>query len=321
LNNQIRTYDGFLFGNGLSLNFISQLQPKIPTDKQYLLQIDDFLIAFLNGQLSPREENRIFKLFYKNKDTANLDNFNKLKEAFTQFYKAHDADIEFWFGFDLLKQVNTLDYDFPTMKSFFPFMYNIWHEIRQEYLIYLNLNKCFENFEKSIRSYLDRDARIFTTNFDRLFEGLSPTHIHGIFVKDLRKAEELIFTYISKESFYYKCLWGWNGIGKLHEIYRIQEIPGYEKYFDFNFFFDNNIHMNNLLIYGIGFQTSGYEKKLSESMSKYKNPSVGGIVDEHILIRLKGMQNQDQLKRITFAYYSDCDFRHYEYLSNYFELQ
>jgi Ca2+-binding EF-hand superfamily protein len=127
LNNQIRTYDGFLFGNGLSLNFISQLQPKIPTDKQYLLQIDDFLIAFLNGQLSPREENRIFKLFYKNKDTANLDNFNKLKEAFTQFYKAHDADIEFWFGFDLLKQVNTLDYDFPTMKSFFPFMYRIFN--------------------------------------------------------------------------------------------------------------------------------------------------------------------------------------------------
>lgn len=309
-----------LFGNGLSLNLISQLKPLIKSDKQYLLHIDDFLTAFIANQLSPREESRIFKLFYDKKDTTNLIFFKKLKEAFNQYYKAHDSNIEYWFGADLFTKEEAWEYDYPAIKTSFPFLYNIWHEIMLDYLSYLNLNQSLDNFEESIISIVGRDGHIFTTNFDRLFEGLKPDHIHGSFVKGIKKKEELAYTRRSKTTFDYKCLWGWNGIGKLEEISKIREIPGHQKYFDLDFFFDKNINMRNILIYGIGFQNSGYEKKLSASMPKYKNPTIGGIIDEHILIRLKEMQNLGQLRKITFAYYSESDYQHYEYLSDYFGL-
>ena len=320
MKEQFKKYDGMLFGNGLSINLISQLQPLIKSDKHYLLNIDSFLKAFIDNQLSPKEENRIFKLFYKSKDITNLKNFEKIKDAFIQYYKTRDANIEYWLGADLFTEVDKCEYNSPAIKTFFPFMYNIWHEIMLDYLSYLNLNKKLKNFEESIISVISRDAHIFTTNFDRLFEGLKPNHLHGSFLKDYKIFDELIFKKISEESFYYKCIWGWNGIGKLNFIQNIKEIPGYEKCFDFDFFFDKNLYMKNLLIYGISFQNSGYTKKLSASMPKYKKPVIGGIVDEHILIRLKGLQNLRKLEKITFAYYSDSELQHYEYLSSYFNL-
>ncbi|QRN82407.1 hypothetical protein JR338_08185 [Chloroflexota bacterium] len=320
MNGQIHEYDGLLFGNGLSLNLISQLQPLIKPDKHYLLHIDGFLKAFITNQLSPREESLIFKLFYDKKDTTNLLFFKKLKETFKQYYTAHDSNIEYWFGADLFTKEEECDYDYPTIRTSFPFLYNIWHEIMVDYLTYLNFTQKLENFEESIKSFVRRDARIFTTNFDRLFEGLKPDHIHGSFVKGIKKKEELIFTLRSNKTFDYKCLWGWNGIGKLEEISKIRKIPGYDTFFDFDFFFDENLSLRNLLVYGVGFQISGYEERLSASIPKYKEPTIGGIVDEHLFIRLNGMQNQRQLKKITFAYYSDSDLRHYEYLSDYFGL-
>jgi hypothetical protein len=243
-----------------------------------------------------------------------------LKETFNQYYKTHDSNIEYWLGADLFTKEDTCEYDYPTITTFFPFLYNIWHEIMLDYLSYLGLTEKLESFEKSIMPFLEKDATIFTTNFDRLFEGLHPKHMHGSFVKDFKKLEELVFTVRSKEIFDYKCLWGWNGIGKLCEIHEIKKHPGYEKYFDFDFFFEKNLNMRNLLIYGIGFQISGYMNELSASMPKYNEPSVGGIVDEHILMRLQGMQNQGQLECITFAYYSDDAFQHYKKLSQLFGL-
>ncbi len=44
-------YDAFLFGNGLTVNFFQNLNPKIPLDKESLLNIDAFLVEFSNRQL------------------------------------------------------------------------------------------------------------------------------------------------------------------------------------------------------------------------------------------------------------------------------
>jgi hypothetical protein len=61
--------------------------------------------------------------------------------------------------------------------------------------------------------------------------------------------------------------------------------------------------------------------ELSNAMPKYKLPTFGGIIDEHILIRLNGLQTQGQLENITFSYYSDCDLLHYQQLSDCFGLK
>jgi hypothetical protein len=319
LEKHFEKYDGMLFGNGLLINLVAQLQPLIKSEKYYLLNIDDFLKAFIDNRISPKEEKRIFSLFYKTQDVQNLANFEKIKRAFSQYYRTHNANIEYWLGVDLFKS-DTCGYDYSAIKTIFPGMYNIWHEIMIDYLYYLNLNKKIEKYENSIMSILDKDAYIFTTNFDRIFEGLKPEHLHGSFIKGYRKYQELIFAYISEESFYFKCIWGWNGIGKLNFIQSIKEITGYENYFDFDFFFDKKFYIKNLLIYGMSFQNSGYMKELSVCMPRYEKPSIGGIVDEHILSRLNGLQTQRQLEKITFAYYSDSELKHYEELAGYFDL-
>lgn len=313
-------YDGLLFGNGLSLNLIKQIEPFIKEEKRYILNIDTFLQAFVERRLSYREENRIFNIFYKNKDIRNLRHFEELRNAVAQYYKSHDANIEYWLGVDLFKE-KTCNYDFPLIKSLFPSLYNIWHEIMIDYLTHTNISPLICSFNSSVMTVLSEQAKIYTTNFDRLFEDIKPKHLHGIFIKNYRKFEELILSFIDDKTFYYKCIWGWNGIGKWNYIEKIRNIPKHEIYFDFDFFFNPNIHISNLLIYGMGFQTSGYIDELSEEMPKYKQSTFGGIVDEHILVRLNGLQTQKQLDNITFAYYADKDLSRYQQLVSHFNLK
>ena len=318
----MKKYDGFIYGNGLSLNLLHHLKPLIDTKKQYLLNIDDFLKAFISKELNPREENKLFSLAYKSKTIENQKYFEMMRNEIKKYYNIHDANIEYWLGVDLFREKDCV-YNFGLIKTIFPMLYNIWHEILLDYLLYSKLDEAILNFENSVLSIFDEHPIIFTTNFDRFTDGLKPKHLHGIFISNIKKLEELILIHKNKNEFLYKCIWGWNGIGKLNFINEIKAVDGYEKYFDFDFFFNKDLKINNLLIYGIGFQKSGYLNEISQVMPKYKKPTIGGIIDEHILVRLKALQQQGLLHNITFAYYSENDLEYYKSLteSEYFNLQ
>ncbi len=306
-------YDGFLFGNGMTLNLLSQLKTAIPLEKQYLIGIDDFLKSLIENKLSKREERQIFHLFYRKNDIENHKNFERLKDTVAQYYKAHDANIEYYLGVDLFQE-DTCGYDYTLIKSIFPFLYNIWHELLIEYLYYLGLDKNIEIFMNTVNEYLNDKRYIFTTNFDRFADSLNPAHLHGKFVTPFKKCSDLVLKHIDESHFIYKCIWGWNGIGKLNFIDQYKKIIGYDNFFNFNFFYDSNAHVKHLLIYGIGFQISGYIEALSTVKPEYKKPTMGGVVDEHILIRLQGLQTQHQLEHITFTYYADSELQHLQEL-------
>ena len=243
-----------------------------------------------------------------------------MRHEIKRYYNVGNGNIEYYLGVDLFREKDC-GYNFGFIKTIFPLLYNIWHEILLDYLLYSKLDKPILNFENSVLSIFDEHPIIFTTNFDRFTDGLKPKHLHGIFVSNIKKIEELIFQFINEKEFLYKCLWGWNGIGKRAFINKIKVVDGYEKYFDFDFFFSKDLKINNLLIYGIGFQTSGYINEISQVMPKYKNHTIGGIIDEHILDRLNALQQQGWLHNITFAYYSKNDLERYKSLSEYFNLQ
>lgn len=316
----MRIFDGFLFGSGLTINLLHQLQAYIPPKKHYLLNIDDFLKSFIGDKLNQREERRIYCLFYSNGSAENRKNFHRLKNTIAKYYEAHNANIEYYLGVDLFQE-EKCGYSYYDVTTNFPFLYNIWHEILLEYLYYLGLDERIMTFVHNIGKYLDDKRRIFTTNFDMLAEELKPEHLHGIFVRPYRHYNDLIFRIIDDSQFLYKCIWGWNGIGKRKNFDKYKRSSGHEKFFSFDFFYSVDFHIENLLIYGLGFQKSGYMEAMADSMPKYKELSVGGIIDEHILLRLNELQNRHQLKHITFSYYSEDELKHYQELVEYFSLE
>lgn len=317
---KVLEYDGFLFGNGLSINLLYQIKDCIPQEKHYLLNIDDFLLSFIHNKLSSEEDNRIFYLFYDKCNIQNIKFYEQLKKCIAQYYETHNANIEYYLGVDLFRKKDC-GYDYPAVKSFFPFLYNIWFDILQEFLKYQKVDLYISNFVNSIRTILKPNAGIYTTNFDRLMDKLSPYHLHGKFVKNFTKANELIFKYIDDEHFLYKCLWGWNGVGKLNFINDIRKTNGYETYFDVSFFFENDFHIKHLLVYGVGFQKSGYTEDLAKYKPIYSSPAIGGIIDEHILLRISGLQNQKQLENVTFSYYVDKELTYFQELAEYFNIK
>ena len=60
-------YNGVMFGNGMSLNLLQQLKSLVPKDKQYLLDINDFLKFWIKGKISKREEKIFYTSLYGNK--------------------------------------------------------------------------------------------------------------------------------------------------------------------------------------------------------------------------------------------------------------
>lgn len=313
-------YDGIIFGNGASKNLLDKITYLFPQDKQYLLNIDEFLHYLIQEKLNKREENRIFNILYKKKAHDSLKGFYILKEELSRYYNQHNSDIEYHLGVDMFRE-EECDYDYSLIKSIFPFLYNIWHQILFEYFEHLGVLNNICAYSKSMSAYFENNCRVFTTNFDRFAEAISPDHLHGRFILPYKNSDDIILKKNGEKEIWYKCIWGWNGVGKLKTIEVYNGLPDIKNYFDFDFFYSKELIIRRLLIYGVGFRTSGYIEELSKSQDKYKNPVFGGIIDEHILARLNGLQTTGQLEEICFAYHSVKDKQHFAKLTDSFELK
>jgi hypothetical protein len=297
-------FDAILFGNGMTLNLLKQLKPYICEEKRYLLNINDFLKKMIGNQISVRENQRIFNVLYRNNSPDNNKNYSKLKNELRRYYLDNNANIEKILGQDLFLETN---YDKGLMKGIFPLLYNIWFDLAYEYLIYSRLENYMKNFYDSVKQVLKNDCVIYTTNFDYLADNyLEVNHLHGSFVNGIKKYDDSILIMKNDKEFLFKYIWGWNGVGKLNLINEIKRAKHFEKYFDFRFF-DECFRMDSLLIYGIGFQRSGYiTNDFIKAYPKYENNlTIGTVIDEHLLVRIKTLQKLKQLDNIIVSYYSE----------------
>ena len=195
----------------------------------------------------------------------------------------------------------------------FPALYNIWHIILKDYLEYLGLGCNIKNFYQSVYNNISNPQNIWTTNFDLFAESIQAKHIHGRFLEEMKSYSDVIYRFIDKgENYYYKYIWGHNGIGKMFSIEKLKEYQDHNKYFDFDFFYSNNVTMDKLLIYGMGFKSSGFTDEMKVSMPRYSKPAFGAIIDEHILVRISGMQNLGILNQVDIAYYDEFERAYFE---------
>lgn len=298
-------FDGVIFGNGMTLNLFDQLKVHIPKEKQYLFSIDEFLRKFISNKLPFKEEQYIEKVFYRKKSIENSKKLIKLKDELRQFYLNNDANIERVLGCDLFKEESDIGYDTGTIKSLFPALYNMWFNLVYRYITDNNFESYIENFYKSIKSILSRDDNIYTTNFDYLSDKFINTkHIHGKFEEELFSYNDVVLDMKGENEFYFKTIWGHNGIGKVAMLQDLYKSKIYNKYFDFSFLFGEN-RIDSLLIYGLSFQRSGYiDGSYLNAYPKYEGDNfMGTVIDEHILLRISALQNLNKIKFVTVSYF------------------
>ena len=296
-------YDGIIFGNGMSINLISQIKPYVPVEKQYLLELDNFIKSWIDGKLAEKENRQIYRIFYGNsKDKWKY--YELMKNIFSAYYEKYDSNIEYAMG--RLLFIDEKDERIKECIQFFPAIYNIWHIILKEYVDYLGLGSAIKNYYETVYSIISNPRNIWTTNFDLFAESIRVKHIHGKFVSDMKNYSDVIYKFIDGgDSYYYKYIWGHNGIGKMFLIDKLKEYSDCNQYFNLDFFFSNDVKLDKLLIYGMGFKTSGFIDDMKETMPRYNKPAFGAIIDEHILMRIGGMQNLGILNQLDVAYYDE----------------
>lgn len=111
-------------------------------------------------------------------------------------------------------------------------------------------------------------------NKDVFADSLHPEHLHECFLPNIKGYNDIVFILIMIKNFTIN-MYGHNGIGKLNLIEKLRVYPDCPCYFDFNFFFDSDLEMDNMLIYGMGFKKSGYINQLQELYPKYKKATFG----------------------------------------------
>lgn len=308
-------YDAILFGNGLTLCYQNKIKTKIPPEYSHDLFIDDFVNAIIDGHLTKREESNLHKLF---KDGF-IYSYDHVFNDFSKFRKEYNLNYEWTWGKLLTSPDDYAKY--KTIMDCMPVIYNYWYSNLLS-LIENKLNITYTkiNFSNSLRSYLSNNSHVFTTNFDGFFDSLNPQHIHGHFVDDCSYYRDLIWYKISQDRFYYPFIWAPAEVGKMHMIEKFKHIPDHDKYYNFSFF-HNPIKSKKFLIFGMSFAKAGYMEGMEEYDDKYKKYSFGSCIDDHIINRLKILQDQGSIISISFAYHSESDKKHYEKIIKDFKLE
>ena len=300
-------YDGILFGNGLTINLLQQLKASVAPEKYYLLEIDSFIKRWMDDKVSPREERLVYRAFYGN-DCNKQKFYQNIKNKFKSYYSIYNADVEYVMG-----KLLFVESPYKDVLQCYPILYNIWHIILFDYLLHINCGSYIKHFYETVKTYTGNPQYIWTTNFDLFGESIKPEHLHGRFLTEIKQYADIILEFTNEgKNYYYKYIWGHNGIGKMNNIDEIKKCTNYESYFEFDFFFSNKFKMDKMLIYGMGFRKSGFVEALTKEYPEYETAKFGAIIDEHILARIGGMQNLGMLKCVDVAYYNEREKEHIE---------
>lgn len=315
-------YDMFLFGNGLTLELFSQLNNYVDTEYQYLLKFDDFLQKYIFNDLQSIHQNRINKFLSKG---SNIDIDKKnfiLRNEFGKYYNKFNCDFEYNLCYGYFRK-EIIEYDFDIVQNYFPVFYNLWHNMVYEYFENTKILKQIQRFNQSIQKILNYPTNIYTTNFDLYFESLKPKHIHGKFIKNLNKIDNIILEVInhSKSKIDYKTIWGYNGYGKYGILKTCYDRNKYSNLFAYDFLFDSNLKFNNIIIYGLSFSLSAVPEKNPDKLGYESLPFKHLVNDNHILFTICDKQKHNENLIITFAYYDEKQKEHFEKITQSFNLK
>lgn len=306
-------FNSFLFGYGLTIYCLEKIKPTVAESnplKNYI-ELSNFLNVFLTAPLHKKILRDFNKYFVK--DSRATPDHDEIREfLYSHIAEINSVGFERWVS-NILFQGNIetpLGY-----KLYIYFLYNFWFHIIKKEILYTNESKTIINniSAKILENDFD-NGKIFTTNFDTVFDDtLNPFHIHGKFVVPLNDIEEIIMHYFNEKEFEYSYLFGTSGYEKASRLSDINDMTQY--YYDTRFFYDKNLDFGHLLIFGLSFAKSGVIFKEFEKLHpEYDNLNIVKSIDGHIILKLEELYNLNRLNRITICFYSISDLKFYKKL-------
>lgn len=306
-------FDSLLYGYGLTCFVFDKIDPLIDSSnpiKKYL-SVNSFLEDFINAERHKRIVRDFNKYF-------NLDNTTNEGHEEARNYLKSEINNILKYGFErwVSKYIFDKKNKIPKIADMYIYMlYNYWyHLIHKEILSKSSIIYELNQIGNNIINGISDKTKIYTTNFDSILDNtLKPKHIHGRFIIPLNNIDEIIIPLEDKKIFEYTYLFGSNGFEKAQ---RIKEFPVLsKKYYDLDFFFDNESFFGHLLIFGLSFSkteiiTAEFQKQYPQYEDWYSVKSVDG----HILLILKKMIDQNQINKITISYYKKDELEYYKEL-------
>jgi hypothetical protein len=302
-------FDSFLYGYGLTLalfGILGKMAVKNDSGVKYFFNYNNFLKAFLHAKY----HKKVLRDFNKYFD-INIDAQKHHDEA-KAFLIANENEI-YSVGFErwISKYVPIRDnpqINFAIIYSYF--LYNYWyHLLYTQVLQEVSSKEFLKNASLYIKANLKPDVRIYTTNFDTLLDTyLFPEHIHGTFALPLNELRDLFIKFDRvKDEHEYSYLLGTNGVEKQNRINLISKLE--QKSYDLGFFFQKDLVLGHLLIYGMSF---GYNQIMPDDYLE-KNPQEKTFhylrsVDGHILRRIEELFADGKVRKVTISYYTKGDF-------------
>ena len=306
-------YDSFLYGYGLTLSVFTKIK-NLPFDKKlHALNYLDFNI-FFNEFILANDGDKILIDFYKYFEITATT--KKAHDASRYFLYKHRDEInsvgfERWISQHIFEKDNsTLD----NTKVYTYLIYNYWYHILYTQILNKKcVKKALRKISKKILKKINSRDNIYTTNFETLLDlYLSPKHIHGTFSLPLNNVGDIIlWPDRKKNEFEYIYLFGTNGVEKGTRLYQIQQLSQ-DKY-HLGFFFEDNLNLGHLLIYGLSFSSNKImPDSYLEENPQHKDFYFLKSVDGHILKRLEALYINQRIKKITISYYTEKEL---EYLT------
>ena len=301
-------YDSFLYGYGLTLA-IFDILIKMTVERNetvnYYFNFNDFLKAFLHAEDHKRIIRRFNKYFELNRKTQKAHDDTKA------FLIANENEI-YSLGFERWISKHIFNKDNPQISNMIVYtyiLYNYWYHLLYSQILQQPYSLDFiTKAGMHIERIFGSKKQIYTTNFDTILDkSLSPKHIHGTFALPLEKMQDLILDLDrEKNEFEYTYLLGTNGFEKLNRLNLIGTLN--QSYYDLDLFFQDNLKLGNLMIYGMSF---GYNQIMPidylEANPEHKNFTLLRSVDGHILSRINALYLKNRINKITISYFSDDD--------------
>ena len=224
-------FDTLLFGNGLSLSMMDNIDDDMPFDT-----FNNFLYEFLLMENHKAIKNKFYRIIKSNKRSRVYIEDSEILEI-EDFLLSNIDEIN-KNGYEVWISLKIFDDDKVKLYTLYYYaLYNYWFCLNNSFFNSSQFKNVVKDYAHRIQNFGIK--QVHTLNYDTYLDDyIDVKHIHGKFLAEFNNVNELVALYLG-DKFYYKICIGTSGFEKhsgLNLLYKDNN-PSY----DFDFIYNNEI--------------------------------------------------------------------------------